>query len=64
MDDDCVLTRLGRIDALGREGAESVELLAELRGLLRDVEAQARERAAPDDREEVVGRLRKAQHGT
>lgn len=64
MDDTRVLLRLGRIDALDRGGAASGELLAELRGLLRDAEEQARGRAAERDGKEVVGRLGTAQQGT
>ena len=37
-----VLARLERIDALGREQARSVELLGELRALVREAEAWAR----------------------
>ena len=60
-----VLTRLGRIDALDRSGAAPGELLAELRGLLREAEEQAREHAADaGHREEVVGRLGTARQET
>jgi hypothetical protein len=64
MDDSRVLARLGRIDTLDREGAKPDALLAELRGLLREAEEQARERTAAGDGEEVVGRLGTARHGT
>ena len=61
MDEARVLARLDRIDELDRSGAAPTELLAELRGLLRDAEALTREN---DDEksgtEEVVGRLRRA----
>ena len=61
MDDERVTNRLDRIDVLGRRGGSPAELLAELRGLVREVEA-----AAPraGDGEEVVERLRTAPHGT
>jgi len=42
MDEARVLARLDRIDALDRTRATPGELLAELRGLLRDAEEQAR----------------------
>lgn len=65
MDDAGVLSRLDRIDALDRSGAAPGELLAELRGLLREAEVQAREHAAEArDGEEVVERLGAALHGT
>ena len=66
---EAVLARLDRIGALDRSGAAPGELLAELRGLLRDAEAWTREdgteeqrtaKAATDETEEVVGRLRRA----
>ena len=61
MDESRVLARLDRIDELDRSGAAPTELLAELRGLLREAEALAREH---DDEksgaEEVVARLRTA----
>jgi hypothetical protein len=61
MDESRVLARLGRIDALDRSGAAPGELLAELRGLLREAEALAREPKEPTSgTEEVVGRLRTA----
>ena len=66
MEEAHVLARLDRIDALDREGAPPGELLAELRGLLREAEAWTRDRCEPDrgkttDRnEEVIGRLRTA----
>jgi hypothetical protein len=56
-----VLERLDRIDALDRGGARPGELLAELRGLLRDAEALAREQpTTTNGTEEVVERLRTA----
>jgi hypothetical protein len=60
MDEARVLARLDRIDALDRGGAAPRELLAELRGLLRDAEELARERPMTTGREEVVERLRTA----
>ena len=61
MDESRVLARLDRIDALDRSGAAPGELLAELRGLLREAEALAREPREPTNgTEEVVGRLRTA----
>lgn len=60
MDESRVLERLGRIDALDRSGAAPGELLTELRGLLREAEELAQERAATNGTEEVVGRLRTA----
>ena len=66
MEEARVLARLDRIDALDREGAAPGELLAELRGLLREAETWARERrTAPDSDatnggEEVVERPRTA----
>jgi len=61
MDESRVLARLDRIDALDRSGAAPGELLAELRGLLREADALARERKEPTSgTEEVVGRLRTA----
>jgi hypothetical protein len=56
-----VLARLDRIDALDRRETPPDELLAELRGLLRDAETLAASRA---DGEEVVERRRTAPHGT
>lgn len=56
-----VLARLERIAALERREAPPGELLAELRELLRDAEAST---AATEGREEVVGRLGTALHGT
>ena len=64
-----VLARLGRIGALDRGGAAPVELLAELRELVREAEAWTRERQAAADETaeatahetgEVVARLRTA----
>ena len=61
MDETRVLERLGRIDALDRSGAAPGELLAELRGLLREAEELTREQPRPTmETEEVVGRLRTA----
>ena len=61
MDESRVLARLDRIDELDRTGAAPSELLAELRSLLREAEAPAREHEdAMSDTEEVVGRLRAA----
>jgi hypothetical protein len=65
MDDERLLARLGRIDALDRSGAAAGALLEELRGLVRDAEELARVRTVQErDGEEVVGRLRTAPHGT
>ena len=65
MDEDCVLARLDRIDALGRTGAAPDELLAELRGLLCEAEEQAREHpASAGDEEEVVERSAQRLLGT
>ena len=64
MEEARVLARLDRIDALDREGAPPGELLAELRGLLREAETWSREpRRATDGNEEVVERLRTALAG-
>ena len=60
MDESRVLARLDRIDALDRGGAEPGELLAELRGLLREAEELAREQKDGRSGEEVVERLRTA----
>ena len=61
MDESRVLARLDRIDELDRSGAAPAELLAELRGLLREAEALTREQHdAKSGTEEVVGRLRTA----
>ena len=61
MDESRVLARLDRIDALDRVGAAPGELLAELRGLLREAEALARETPQPaKGTEEVIERLRTA----
>jgi predicted phage gp36 major capsid-like protein len=66
---DDVLARLDRIGELDRSGAPPAELLAELRGLLREAEAWTREGAKAEQRtasdrvdeaKEVVGRLRTA----
>jgi hypothetical protein len=65
MDDERVLARLGRIDALDRSGAAAGALLEELRGLVREAEELARVRAAHErDGEGVVERLRTAPNGT
>ena len=70
MEEAHVLARLDRIDALDREGAPPGELLAELRGLLREAETWTRERReerrepenvqTENGNEEVIGRLRTA----
>ena len=61
MDESHVLARLDRIDELDRSGAAPGELLAELRGLLREAEALTREQGeSKNGTEEVVGRLRTA----
>jgi hypothetical protein len=61
MDESRVLARLDRIDELDRRGAAPAELLAELRGLLREAETLARGRGdTTDETKEVVGRLRTA----
>ena len=66
MDDDRVLARLDRIDALDRSGASpgsaaQRELLAELRGLIREAEEPARgQRNDHDATKEVVERPRTA----
>ena len=74
MEEARVLARLDRIDALDREGAAPGELLAELRGLLREAETWTRQqreqrgeqRREPENgqaatgNEEVIGRLRTA----
>jgi hypothetical protein len=60
MEEARVLARLDRIDALDREGAAPGELLAELRGLLREAESWTREQRQPTGNEEVVERLRTA----
>ena len=65
MDEARVLARLDRIDELDRSGAAPAELLAELRGLLREAEATARDRGEAQggeaqSGEEVIGRLRTA----
>ena len=56
-----MFARLDRIDALDRAGAAPGELLAELRGLLREAEACTRQQGqASNGDEEVVERLRTA----
>ena len=58
---EAVLARLDRIGTLDRRGAAPGELLGELRGLLREAEACARETGnAEHVGEEVVGRQRMA----
>ena len=65
MDEARVLARLDRIDQLDRAGASAGELLAELRGLLREAQAPAREHdEGIQGTEEVVERRRTAPHGT
>jgi hypothetical protein len=61
MDEARVSDRLDRIDVLGRRGASPAELLAELRGLVQEVEAPA---PGVGEGEEVVERRRMAPHGT
>jgi len=53
---DAVLARLDRIGTLDRSGAPPAELLAELRGLLREAEASARETAVAERDGEQGGR--------
>jgi hypothetical protein len=61
MEEARVLARLDRIDALDREGAAPGELLAELRGLLREAEEWTREHnQTRNGNGEVVERLRTA----
>jgi hypothetical protein len=60
MEEARVLARLDRIDALDREGAAPGELLAELRGLLREAESWTRGQRQSTGNEEVVERLRTA----
>ena len=66
MEEARVLARLDRIDALDRGGAPPGELLAELRGLLREAESwmrahrKAGDSQATNGNEEVVERLRTA----
>jgi len=70
MEEARVLARLDRIEALDRQGAAPGELLAELRGLLREAETWSREQSeatnsnATNGDEEVVERLRTALLGT
>jgi hypothetical protein len=54
-----VLKRLERIEALDRAGAEPVELVAELRGLLADATEWSNAEGG-DAGERAVGRLRTA----
>ena len=57
MEEARVLARLDRIDALDREGAAPGELLAELRGLLREAEEWTREqRSAADSKRRTATR--------
>ena len=65
MEEARVLARLDRIDALDRKGAAPGELLAELRGLLREAETWTREQRREMNSNatnggEVVERLRTA----
>ena len=66
MEEARVIARLDRIDALDREGAAPGEVLAELRGLLREAESwtrehrKAEESQATNGNEEVIERLRTA----
>jgi hypothetical protein len=65
MDDARVLAALDRIDSLDRSRMRPNELLAELRGLLREAEALTRERQPAEvDDEEVSGVLARRRHGT
>jgi hypothetical protein len=61
MDEARVSDRLDRLDLLSRRGASPAELLAELRGLVREVEARA---PRAGEGEEVVKRQRTASYGT
>ncbi len=54
-----MIERLARIEALDRATADPAELLAEVRGLLRDAEAWVRVEGG-DAGEEAVERLRSA----
>jgi hypothetical protein len=54
-----VIERLARIEALDRATADPAELLAEVRGLLRDAEAWVRVEGG-ETGEEAVERLRSA----
>jgi hypothetical protein len=54
-----VLERLARIEALDREGAESAELVAELRALMEEAEAWSRVEGG-DAGEQAVNELRTA----
>jgi hypothetical protein len=66
-DGDVITARLDRIGALARDerrgGAAPGQLLAELRSLLREVEASPSGPADDGEREEVVGRTRTARAG-
>lgn len=72
MDESRVLARLDRIDGLDHRRVVPGELLAELRGLLREAEEQARAQAAAandgeeeeEEGEEVVGRSARRVLGT
>jgi hypothetical protein len=57
-----LVARLDRIGALDRRGANPADMLAELRGLLRDADTCRRERE--QEGEEVVERRRTAPDGT
>jgi hypothetical protein len=67
MDEDRVLARLDRIVALDRGGAAPGEVLAELRGLIRDAETVAPTPSVPDpttEEKEVESALARRVHGT
>ena len=65
MDESRLLGRLDRIGALDRTCAPPGELLAELRGLLREAEEQAREQVATVEvGKEVVERSARRLLGT
>ena len=59
-----MLARLDRIGVLDRSGAAPGELLAELRGLLCELEQGAGAQSDRVDEKEVVERLGTAPHGT
>ena len=60
-----VLTRLARIEELGRRGTAAGELLAEVRSLLAEAEAWVRvERGDTSRAEEALERCREAVSGT
>ena len=56
---ECVLQRLGRIEALDRAGADRGELLAELRALVEEAESWSRKEGG-DAGERAVDGLRSA----